>query len=486
MARFRMRIFIAYLLTLLVSCTASGSTPQASPSPTPLYSGETAALSQPENQDLALARAKIKHVVIIMQENRSFDHYFGTYPGADGFPMKDGLPDICIQDPETKLCFIPFHDPADVNFGGTHSPEAATTTIDGGKMDGFLLTAAQKSRKCTHPAGPGCQDGIQVPDALGYHDAREIPNYWEYARNYVLQDHMFAPEASSSRPAHLFMVSAWSATCQSYADPLSCISDLNSPGKGTQAGKDGELYAWTDLTYLLHQNNVSWAYYFTAGVEPDCEDGAAACPPKPQGLGYDSSFNPLPRFTTVRQNDQLGNVQPVAKFYTAAKEGTLPAVAWIVPENATSEHPPASVHAGQAYVTGLINAVMQGPQWNSTAIFLAWDDWGGFYDHLAPPVVDRNGYGLRVPGLVISPYARTGFIDHQVLSFDAYLKFIEDLFLNGQRLDPATDGRPDSRPAVREAAPELGDLLRDFDFLQAPRPALLLPPDPETAPDAAP
>jgi phospholipase C len=111
-------------------------------------------------------------------------------------------------------------------------------------------------------------------------------------------------------------------------------------------------------------------------------------------------------------------------------------------------------------------------------IFLAWDDWGGFYDHVTPPSVDANGYGLRVPGIVISPYAKTGYIDHQTLSFDAYLKFIEDDFLDGARIDPATDGRPDSRPDVRENAPQLGDLTQDFDFSQPPRAPLVLAANP--------
>jgi phospholipase C len=113
---------------------------------------------------------------------------------------------------------------------------------------------------------------------------------------------------------------------------------------------------------------------------------------------------------------------------------------------------------------------MSGPEWDSTAIFLTWDDWGGFYDHVVPPIVDENGLGLRVPGLVISAYARPHFIDHQTLSFDSYTKFIEDDFLKGQRLDPRTDGRPDPRPAVREEEPGIGDLLADFDFSHAPRP----------------
>jgi phospholipase C len=121
---------------------------------------------------------------------------------------------------------------------------------------------------------------------------------------------------------------------------------------------------------------------------------------------------------------------------------------------------------------------MQGPDWDSTAIFLTWDDWGGFYDHVVPPRVDHNGYGIRVPGLLISPWARAGTIDHQTLSFDAYLKLIEDLFLGGQRLDPKTDGRPDSRPTVREDEPILGDLLNEFDFTQGPLPPLVLDPTP--------
>jgi len=153
-------------------------------------------------------------------------------------------------------------------------------------------------------------------------------------------------------------------------------------------------------------------------------------------------------------------------------------VSWIVPDQQDSEHPSALVSTGQAYVTGIVNAVMRSSDWNSSAIFIAWDDWGGFYDHVVPPVADTLGYGIRVPALVISPYAKPGYIDPQTLSFDAYLKFIEDDFLGGQRLDPATDGRPDSRPNVRENLSMLGRLQHDFDFSQTPRAPLILTPCP--------
>ena len=123
---------------------------------------------------------------------------------------------------------------------------------------------------------------------------------------------------------------------------------------------------------------------------------------------------------------------------------------------------------------------MKSPDWKSTAIFLAWDDWGGFYDNAVPPAVDQQGYGLRVPAITISPYARKGYIDHQVLSSDAYLKFIEDDFLHGARLNPKTDGRPDRRPDVREDEPILGNLVQDFNFNQAPRPPVLLSTNPPT------
>jgi phospholipase C len=440
---------------------------------------------------------RIRHVVIIMQENRSFDQYFGTFPGADGIPGVAGNPGTvpCVPDPLHGGCVQPFHDTADRNYGGPHGQTNAVADADcanfatrtGCRMDGFVAQA-ERGQKCTStdPSCSPCTSDTQSKclDAMGYHDASEIPNYWTYARDFVLQDHMYEPNASWSLPAHLFEVSAWSAFCTDPLQPFSCTNALQAPNPDATKGgpNDGQLhYAWTDITYLLHRAGVSWAYYVFDGTEPDCEsDTAMSCAPVQQSPQTPGIWNPLPSFTDVALDGQLGNIQSLTSFFTAAAKGTLPAVSWIDPNGTVSEHPPALVSAGQTYVTGLINAIMKGPDWSSTAIFLSWDDWGGFYDHVVPPAVDQNGYGLRVPGLVISPYARRGFIDHQILSHDAYLKFIEDDFLGGQRLDPRTDGRPDPRPDVREANPLLGDLRSDFDFSQKPRPPVILPVCPPT------
>ena len=134
-------------------------------------------------------------------------------------------------------------------------------------------------------------------------------------------------------------------------------------------------------------------------------------------------------------------------------------------------------------MTKLIIAVMDVPEWESTAIFLTWDDWGGFYDHAKPPRIDDMGLGLRVPALVISPYSKKGYIDHNTYSFDSYLKLIEDRFLGGARLDPKTMSRPDSRPFVREEYKIYDDITEAFDFEQEPRPPLILEPWPWPEPE---
>jgi phospholipase C len=390
---------------------------------------------------------KIKHVVVIMQENRSFDSYFGTYPGADGIPKG-----VCVPDPVHGGCITPYVDHANANQGGPHQNSSSIADVDGGKMDGFVGQAEL-----------GCKKACAT-DVMGYHVASDIPNYWTYANNYVLQDHFFESEHSWSLPSHMSLVSAWAANCSNPAKPLSCVG-TDQPRNRTVT--QPRPFAWTDLTYLLHAYHVSWGYYLDHGAQSATN---------PQGVP--TIWNPLPGFTDVKQDHQAANIQPLTTFMSQAQHGTLPALSWIVPNAADSEHPAALVSTGQAYVTRIINAVMRSKDWNSTAIFVSWDDWGGFFDHVVPPTVDALGYGIRVPAMVISPYARRGFIDHNNLSSDSWLKFIENDFLYGARLNPATDGRPDSRPVVRENL--AGGVLSDFNFNQKPRPPLILKPCPAT------
>ena len=426
---------------------------------------------------------KIRHVVILMMENRSFDSYFGTYPGADGIPRRNGRFTVCLPDPATRACERPYHDHLDRNTGGPHEHLDAIRDVNGGRMDGFVR---QVRRGLVHgclaaPDLPLCSLGRARahPDVMGYHDWHEIPNYWSYARHFVLQDHMFEPATSWSLPARLYMLSEWSARCHRRNVAASCVNAVENPLAPPHEPQNptGQKpsYAWTDLTYLLHHYHVPWRYYVFAGTEPDCETGAMSCRPIRQRAKTPGIWNPLPWFTTVRKDHQLRDVTSISHFFAAARKGRLPAVSWVEPNNHVSEHPPALITNGQAFVTHVINTVMRSPDWRSSAIFLAWDDWGGFYDQVVPPMVDINGFGLRVPALVISPYARAGFIDHQVASLDAYVKFIEDDFLGGRRLDPATDGRPDRRPDVREALPQVGDMSLDLDFNQKPLPRLILP-----------
>ncbi len=394
---------------------------------------------------------KIKHVIVIIQENRSFDSYFGAFPGADGIPAG-----VCLPDPRNGGCRKPFVDHRDSNGNDPHDQDAFLGDVNGGKLDGFVKVAdSQLCKKTT---------GTCRPDVMGYHVGSDIPDYWAYAKNFVLQDRFFEAPGSWSLPAHLYEVSGWSAKCSDSDDPMSCKASQNPPDRKASRPRP---FAWTDLTYLLHKKHVSWGYYLDHGAVADHHQN-----------GVWVIWNVLPGFTDVHKDGQAKNIRSLRTFYQQAKAGTLPKVAWISPNLRDSEHGPALVSSGQAYVTRIINAVMRSPDWNSTAIFLSWDDWGGFYDHVMPPTVDKQGYGIRVPGIMISPYAKRGLIDSQTLTTDAYLKFIEDDFLGGARLNPATDGRPDPRSDVREKAAGLGDLLKEFDFTQSPLPPLILNPCP--------
>ena len=429
-----------------------------------------------------------------MQENRSFDSYFGTFPGADGIP-----PGLCVPNhpgsPQAG-CTAPFHDTALLNAGGPHENGNYTADYDKGAMDGFIYQQRSYPLGCAPSTTQGCvalKRGIAAHDVVGYHTAAEIPNYWTYASKFLLMDRLFESVANYSFPAHLALVSGWFADCKN-TNPLSCVPTERLAASRPARGP----LAWTYLPFLLDRANISWAYYLGEGDEPDCESGEMTCDRAIQTTNVPSIWNPIPAFTLFQAEVKANplyksHVTRFDSFLLAVENHTLPSVSWIIPGGAVSEHPVSSVGVGMNYVTTIINAVAQSSYANDTAILLSWDDWGGFYDHVPPPISYNipgrplvYGWGFRVPGIVISAWAKPSVVDHQYLSFDNFNRFIEDLFLNGARLDPTTDGRPDNRPVVSEAVTQVtdpttkvvypvGDLLNDFDFTQAPNPIPVLP-----------
>jgi phospholipase C len=443
----------------------------------------------------ATAKPPIEHVIIIMQENRSFDSYFGTFPQADGIRAGTCVP---LDPAHPGLgCFPPFHDARDVNAGGPHTAAGAQTDLDDGittaKMDGFIIaqTTEASKTKCSPPTITcfATLDGARRHDVVGFHTSDDIPNYWAYATHFVLQDRMFQAVRAWSYPGHLQLVSEWAATCTNDAQALSCKTALSNspPTARTQV-------PWVSLFQLLDVHGVSWKYYLGTGEEPNCVDAKMTCAPALKPNVVPSIWNPTPLFLYVKDQGEPyldKHNSDINRFLADLADHRLPKVSWIVPDWNYSEHPPYTVTAGMEYVTSLVNAVMQSPYWTKTAIFITWDDWSGFYDHVIPPNVDTNtsstpiqGFGLRVPGIMISPWARPGMIDHALYSADSYATFIEDLFMGGARLDPAQLGNPDNRPDIRDALTEvtfidghsepIGNLMNEFDFTQKPLSPLVL------------
>src|SRR5689334_2170740 len=287
---------------------------------------------------------KIRHIIVIMQENRSFDSYFGTYLGADGIPLG-----ICLPDPLHGGCIRPYRDHHNSELGGPHEDANFAAEVDGGRMDGFVAQAEAKGR-CAGPRK------CRAAEVMGYHAGSDIPNYWAYAKNFVLNDRMYESAHSWSLPSHMYMVSAWAADCSNPQNPMSCVG-TDMPRNRTAA--DPTPFAWTDLTWLLHRYHVSWGYYLDHGAQSRADQS-----------GVPKIWNVLPGFTDVTQDGQGDDVQPLTSFMAAAKAGTLPKLSWVVPDPKDSEHPPALISTGQAYVTRIINAVMRSRDWRSSAIFL--------------------------------------------------------------------------------------------------------------------
>ncbi len=228
----------------------------------------------------------------------------------------------------------------------------ATVCMADGTMGGFITNARSGKKSCADPIDPACSNGTVI-DVMGFHTEAELPNYWAYAGNFVLQDHMFQPNASWSFPQHLYMVSGWSAVCDPPDAPMSCATNIDSPGtpfpdagKPVRALQEKREFAWTDITYLLHHSGVSWKYYLGEGDDPHCGNDPEECQPTQITTRVSSSWNVLPGFDTVKEDKELGNIVPIDEFYQDIAAGQFPSVAWVAPAFDVSEHPTAAVSVG--------------------------------------------------------------------------------------------------------------------------------------------
>ncbi|MDQ2742371.1 MAG: hypothetical protein M3Z66_08755 [Chloroflexota bacterium] len=365
----------------------------------------------------------IRHIIIIDKENHSFDNLFGLFPGADGATVAQ-----VANGKTVHLGHTPDHTILDIS----HAGDSAAYAVDGGHMDRFSEL-------------PGAiQNGQNIAESQ-YH-ASDIPAYWAAARHFTLDDHFFSTIMGPSFPNHLVTVAASSANtvdnprgqirhawgCD--GGPYSVVTAVNP-----YSGRRSLVKPCFDIPTLadtFERHHVSWRYYAPGQYQS----------------GY--IWSALDAIRHIRYSPLWqSNVPSDASFIKDIGAGTLPAVSWLVTSEELSEHPPYSMCLGENWTVDQINAVMKSKEWASTLIVLTWDDFGGFYDHVAPPVYDRISLGPRVPTIIISPYARPHYIDHHLLEFDSILKFIEQDF---------------NLPALTHRDRTAPSLLSSLDFKQRP------------------
>jgi len=383
----------------------------------------------------------VKRVIYLMMENRSFDHMFGAFPGANG--ATTGV----SAGKEVPLIRAPQWLPGDL----PHDYPASLRHINGGAMDGFADTKVSKVF------------------AYSQYAEEDLPNYWRWAREFVLADNFFASTLGNSFPQHLYMIAGQSGgtydapgqspeqlkerTDKGLAKTWGCDVPegvLVAVANGVpRLGKDDGVppcFTFKTQGDQLTDRNIDWAFYAARDYQ----------------VGY--IWNAYAAIDHIFHSDEFGNhVRPVDNLVRDIKAGNLPAVTWATPRYELSDHPPWSTCYGHNWVTEIVNAVMQGPMWEHTAIFITWDEWGGFYDHVPPPKVDDLGLGIRVPLLVISPFAAKGLVDHEQGEFCSVNRFIADNW-----------GLPHLTGRVARTT----NYAHAFEFAKKPRDPVPLPPKP--------
>jgi phospholipase C len=380
----------------------------------------------------------IKHIVIMVKENRTFDDLFGTFPGANGATT--------YKDPHGKIHPLN-HQPDRLFSDIAHDHPAFLTAYDHGKMDGFskIIGAIQYI------------NGKKVDEADSQFYQSDIPNYWQYAQTFAIPDHFFYTTQANSFPGHLFSIAAtdddvadipvfqnpqYSRRWGCDAPPSTTVREIHPDGSITH---NYPCFTFQSLGDLLTAQNISWKSYF---------------PTKDQD-GYE--WNAYDAIKDIRETKQWQiHMADYTQFVTDAASGNLPTVSWLVQPHAVSEHPSYSMCAGENWTVQQINAIMQNTSlWNSTAIFLTWDDFGGLYDHVVPPVGSNKflEYGFRAPLIVISPYVKPHYVDHTFYSFPSMLKFSEKVL---------------NLPSLGGLDKNASGMFKLFNFSQQPLPSLVL------------
>jgi len=371
----------------------------------------------------------IQHVVFIIKENRSFDEYFGTFLGANG---------ATTYTTHTGQVKTLGHTPDKAKHDMGHEWTDSHSNIDGGRMDRFDLET-----QCSVNGDNLCLTQLYQSD---------IPNYWAYAQNYTLADAAFSSVESGSYPAHLMLVSGSSQTT------------VDNPRSSIQAQWGCDAVAGTNVPTMLSTFVVSSTFpCFNVTTMGDLADAAGVSWKAYTSVNGQSGYvyNPFRSFSTIfNSSDWTTKVVTESDFIPDALAGNLPALSWVTPPAADTDHPPDSACIGENWTVQQINAVMQGPasQWNSTAIVLVWDDFGGFYDHVAPPYRDQYGLGIRVPWIIISPWAAQG-VYHTEIEFASVVRFMEETF---------------GLPNLGGADTVANDMQDAFNYTQTPLPPLVL------------
>jgi phospholipase C len=356
----------------------------------------------------------IKHFIAVMQEKHSFDNYFGTFPNAFGIPSG-----VCMPAPAAPGAALPCVKPFAIGTRPTRrlidTREAFTAQYAGGAMNGFVTVQSTR--------------GLTNPLPMAHYGATDLAYYWSLARNYVLFDRYFASANGGSLWNHMYWVTGTPGNPQGETVPTNGFGDLPT------------------IFDRLEAKGVSWKFY-VQDYDP------ASTFRSPGATPAQVVRAPLLAYARYLDDPALAkHIVPLDQYYDDLGRGALPAVSYIVAAG-PSETPPASVVNGQAFVRDVVAALKRSTAWSSSALMLTYADWGGWYDHVAPPTVDSHGLGFRVPTLLVSPYARKGLIDHAPLEHASMLRFIEANW----GVAPL---------ATRDA--RAGDFLDAFDFRQRPR-----------------